>query len=104
MKKLFLLIWILLFAFACVATNKPLEKKPNILVDPFVQNWMNKPAALSSEKIAILVVSKEPLSQYGFLRRLKTYYYTGHVNRAELKLLLQDNKILRISGGAQKPH
>ena len=89
---------------ACVSTNKPLEQKPLISVDPFVQNWMKKPAALSSDTLAILVISNAPLKEYGFLKHSKGNYYTGHVTRDQLKLLLNDKRVTRISGGEQKPH
>lgn len=104
MKILLLTIWVGLFIFACVPTNRPLEQKPTISVDPFVQNWLEKPASLTSEQMAILVISKTPLKEYSFLKHAKGNYYTGHVTRDQLQLLLKDKRILRISGGEQKLH
>lgn len=104
MKKVFLIIWISLFIFACVPTNRPLEQKPTISVDPLVQNWFKKPASLTSEQMAVLVVSNAPLKEYSFLKHTKGNYYTGHVTRDQLKMLLKDKRILRISGGEQKLH
>ncbi len=105
MKNFLAFVIALTLLGSCIPTNKPLREAPKAQLDPFVQNWFQKPAALTSEKIAVLVVAKEALSGYGFLKHTKGNYYTGHVTRDQLKLLLNDPRIVRISGGEQKlPH
>ncbi|MHB2150636.1 hypothetical protein ACX8XP_16405 [Calditrichota bacterium LG25] len=102
MKRFVVFSFIVILMFGCISTNKPLETKPVISVDPYVMNWFKKPAALSPEKIAVLVLSKESLKEYGFLKHNKGNYYTGRLTRDQLKLLLNDKRVLRISGGEQK--
>ncbi len=103
MRKLILLLMLSLL-WGCVSTNKPLRKQTTVSVDPFVQKWLTKPASVSSEKMAILVQSKAPLKEYGFLKHSEGNYYTGHVTREQLKVLLQDERIIQVSGGEIKLH
>ena len=103
MKKSFFMVTVFIFLLGCVATNKTLWEKPNISVDPTVSQWLNAPAKSSLETLGVIVISKAPLADFTFLKKIKRNYYTGHLTKSQLKKLIKDERIARISAGKQDP-
>ncbi len=104
MKKSLLIVTLFIFLIGCVATNKSLWDKPQVSVDPLVTKWLEAPAKTADETIGIIIVSKAPLGDYKFLKKVSPHRYTAHVTKNQLRTLLQDERILRISSGQQILH
>lgn len=104
MKRLLVLFSLILLIFGCVSTNKSLWDKHKISVDPFVNQWLEAPAKSTGEVLPVLVVSSAPLADFTFLKKLSHNRYTGHLTKAQLRQLMQDERVIRISSGQQKLH
>ena len=104
MKRFLIFFSLILLTVACVSTNKSLWEKSKVSVDPFVSQWMQAPAKSSGEVLPVLVISSAPLADFTFLKKIAHNRYTGHVTKAQLQQLMQDERIIRISSGQQKLH
>ncbi len=105
MKRFFPLLALIVLSVGCVSTNKTLwDKKPVASVDPFVSRWLEAPSKQSGEVLPVLVVTRAPMADMVFLKKVGHNRYTGHVTKEQLRRLMQDERVLRISGGQQKLH
>ncbi len=104
MKKSLLMVTLFIFLIGCVTTNKSLWDKPQISVDPLVTKWLEAPTKTADETLGIIIISKAPLGDYKFLKKVRPHRYTAHVTKSQLRTLLRDERIMRISSGQQILH
>ena len=74
------------------------------LLDPQVQNWINEVKTSSAEQLGVLVTAQEPLDDVSFLRKIKNHYYTGRLTADQIKQLLNDPRVKKISTGMSQMH
>ncbi len=104
MKRFGVLLILIVLSVRCVSTNKSLWDKHQVSVDPFVSKWLQAPAKRSGEVLPVLVVTRAPMADMAFLKKVGRNRYTAHVTKEQLQRLMQDERVLRISGGQQRLH
>ena len=101
MKRSILLFPVLSILIACsgkTVANSPPEK----FVDPQVTAWYEQNQSDSDARLPVMVYAKEkPDSDYP-LRVVSENYYTGRVSVADLKKMMKDENIIRITTGKKK--
>lgn len=101
MKQLFFIGFSLIFIFGCVSTNKPRTDSQSS-VDPLVQKWLKLHENNQDEHLSVIIKTSKPVVKYPFLHESAGNYYTGNLNASQIKRLLLDPCIIRISAGEQK--
>ncbi|MBN2424242.1 MAG: hypothetical protein JXR46_02085 [Calditrichaceae bacterium] len=86
------------------STVKDTQQQP--FMNPIVQKWLNDPEtkAETENKLPVLVTVTEPIQEYDFLKKITETSYTGHITREQLKTLLKDQRIKRISSSKEELH
>ena len=101
MKQLFFIGFSLIFIFGCVSTNTTRTDSQSS-VDPLVQKWLKLHKNNQDEHLSVIVKTTKPLVKYPFLHASGGNFYTGNLNASQIKRLLLDPYIIRISAGKQK--
>ena len=101
MKYIFLALSFLFILTACASQETNIQKS-HPKIDSQVQNWMEKRDVNSNEQLGVLVTALEPLDNLSFLRKIKDNYYTGRVTVKQLKQLLDDPRVNKISTGTSR--
>jgi len=106
MRIFLYLITLLILTQACFSTRcEETDKVENpVSVDPHVRNWLSNHDEKSAERLPVIVVTNSELSEVPFLNKIGENYYTGEVNFMELKKLILDSRVKRISNSTQKLH
>jgi len=100
MKQLLVCFTLILFV-SCVSTRTR-QADEQLSVDPLVIKWIKVHKNKPDDQIAIMVKSSRLLTKYPFLHQTGENSYTANVNISQLKRLLLDPYIKRISAGKQK--
>lgn len=103
MIRIISILSLILFITACGSSKKEIKETPQVIVGPQVQNWMDKTSTSSQETLGVLISAKEEIKDIKFIRKINQNYYTGRVTVEQLKQLITDPRIERISTGMTKP-
>jgi hypothetical protein len=106
MRVLLPIILIIFMMQACVSTrcDTPETEKATVSMDPHIRNWLATTDEKSEERLAIIVATNGDMADTPFLTKISENYYTGNVRYSELKNLMNDSRVKRISSGAQELH
>lgn len=104
MKKLsFILLLIPLMSLSCGSKNVESEQA-DIFVDPQVKIWLEENLDNPEAVLPVLISSDGKLAEKYPLRLVTENYYTGRVSISDLKDLMRDKKVKRITSGKKQIH
>lgn len=101
MKYLLLFVVFMALLTSCYSTRGSGYQEETAAIDPQVQLWLVKEHKAPHDKLSVIVRASAPLD-YTFLTRIRDSFYTGRVTKEQLKILLHDERILRIRTGKKK--
>ena len=87
---------------ACSSAKKA-DTDSKVVLGPQVQSFLDKTAADSNEKLKVTIRTKEALDDVTYLHKISDTYYTANVTSEQLKELLSDKRIEKISSSTKKP-
>ena len=101
MKDYFLVVIAFFMLSACASQEETIQKSEPLL-SPQVENWIKARDISSTDQLGVLVTALEPLDNLSFLRKIKENYYTGRVTVKQIKQLLADPRVKKISTGTSR--
>ena len=81
-----------------------METQNTVQLNPTVQKWMEADDKPVEDVLPVLIVTVEPLKDYDFLRNVSGNTYTGRITKEQLKKLMKDTRIVRISSEIEQKH
>ena len=103
MKYLISALMFIGLLLSCATTQNTLDSS-DVVLNPQVKKWMETVSANSAETISVTINSTESVDDYQFLRKINDTYYTGRLSVEQIKTLLKDSRIKRISSETSRLH
>jgi len=97
-----LTIALAIFLMACSSPKEQPKAEPSV-AGPRVQTWLNDAKPQAANRLPVIITTSKPLSD-SLLKQISPNQYTARLNQQELKKLLENPAIKKISTGKEKLH
>lgn len=101
MKIVILIMGLLLLG--CSSAKKPEIDSANVILGPQVKQFLEKTEVNSDNKLAVTIRTKVEINDIVYLKKISQTYYTANLTIQELKQLISDERIEKISSSMKKP-
>ncbi len=92
----------LLLAIGCASQKETPEATPQT-AGPQVQKWMNTVKSETDARLPVIVRTTKPVTD-SLLRPISPNHYTARLNQQQLKALLNNPDVKKITTGKEKLH
>lgn len=100
--RFFIIAAFMMILLACSSQKENQEQSPRV-AGPQVQNWMNTVKAEAETRLPVIVTTTKPVAD-SLLKEISPNHYTARLSPQELKVLLNNPAVKRISTGKEKLH